>query len=78
MKTYAPTIETLKKIVKEQQHQTIKFDEGESIIDLFSASAIVAVYNALTLDHLKDRFKDQIKSKEGYLEVLNFAFKHCK
>jgi hypothetical protein len=78
METYAPTIETLKKIVEEQQHQTIQFEEGNSIVDLFSASALVAVYNALSRESLKEHFRNQIKSRVGYLVVLDFAFERTQ
>ena len=40
---YPATVDTLKKIVKDKQNQTVMFDKGSAIVDLFSASAMVQV-----------------------------------
>ena len=72
---YPATIDTLKQIVKDKQHQTVMFDKGKAKVDLFSASAMIQVYNALKLPALKKKFEDMIKSKEGFLKTQAFAFK---
>ena len=72
---YPATIDTLKQIVKDKQHQTVMFDKGKAKVDLFSASAMVQVYDALKQPALKKKFEDMIKSKEGFLKTQAFAFK---
>ena len=72
---YPATIDTLKQIVKDKQHQTVMFDKGNAKVDLFTASAMMAVYNALKQPALKKKFEDMIKSKEGFLKTQAFAFK---
>ena len=76
--TMLATVDTLKKIVKDKQHQTVKFDKGSAKVDLFSASAMVQVYDALKQPHLKKKFEDMIKSKEGFMQTQAFAFKMAK
>ena len=72
---YPATVDTLKQIVKDKQHQTVMFDKGKAKVDLFSASAMIQVYNALKQPALKKKFEDMIKSKEGFLKTQAFAFK---
>ena len=72
---YPATIDTLKQIVKDKQHQTVMFDKGSAKVDLFTASAMMAVYKALKQPALKKKFEDMIKSKEGFLKTQAFAFK---
>ena len=74
---YPATIDTLKKIVKDKQHQTVMFDKGQAIVDLFSASAMVQVYDALK-PATKKKFEDMIKSKEGFMKSQAFAMKMLK
>ena len=75
---YPATVDTLKMIVKDKQHQTVMFDKGQAIVDLFSASAMMAVYNALKQPKLKKKFEDMIKSKEGFMKTQAFAMKMAK
>ena len=74
---YPATIDTLKMIVKDKQHQTVMFDKGQAIVDLFSASAMVQVYDALK-PATKKKFEDMIKSKEGFMKSQAFAMKMAK
>ena len=74
---YPATIDTLRKIVKDKQHQTVMFDKGQAIVDLFSASAMVQVYDALK-PATKKKFEDMIKSKEGFMKSQAFAMKMLK
>jgi hypothetical protein len=75
---YPATVDTLKQIVKDKQNQTVMFDKGKAIVDLFTASAMMAVYNALKQPHLKKKFEDMIKSKEGFMQTQAFAMKVTK
>ena len=74
---YPATIDTLKMIVKDKQHQTVMFDKGQAIVDLFSASAMVQVYDALK-PATKKKFENMIKSKEGFMKSQDFAMKMAK
>ena len=74
---YPATVDTLKKIVKDKQHQTVMFDKGQALVDLFSASAIVQVYDALK-PATKKKFEAMIKSKEGFMKSQAFAMKMAK
>ena len=75
---YPATVDTLKKIVKDKQHQTVMFDKGSAKVDLFTASAMLTVYKALKQPHLKKKFEDMIKSKEGFMQTQAFAMKVTK
>ena len=71
---YPATIDTLRKIVKDKQHQTIMFKSGQAIVDLFTASAMVQVYDALKPSTRK-KFEDMIKDKVGFMRSQAFAMK---
>ena len=71
---YPATIDTLRKIVKDKQHQTVMFKSGQALVDLFTASAMVQVYDALK-PATKKKFEDMIKSKEGFMKSQAFAMK---
>ena len=75
---FPATVDTLKKIVKDKQHQTVMFDKGSAKVDLFTASAMMAVYKALKQPQLKKKFEDMIKSKEGFMQTQAFAMKMAK
>jgi hypothetical protein len=75
---YPPTIKNLKMIVKDKQNQIFAFKAGGNIrVDLFSASALVQVYDALK-PATKKKFEDMIKSKEGFMKSQAFAMKMAK
>ena len=71
---YPATIDTLRKIVKDKQHQTVMFKSGQAIVDLFTASAMVQVYDTLK-PATKKKFEDMIKSKEGFMKSQAVAMK---
>ena len=74
---YPPTIKNLKMIVKDKQNQVFMFPSGKARVDLFTASAMVQVYNALK-PATKKKFEDMIKSKEGFMKSQAFAMKMAK
>ena len=75
---YPPTIKNLKMIVKDKQNQIFAFKAGGNIrVDLFSASALVQVYDALN-PATKKKFEDMIKTKDGFVKSVDFAFKMAK
>ena len=74
---YPPTIKNLKMIVKDKQNQIFMFPKGKARVDLFTASAMVQVYDALK-PATKKKFEDMIKSKEGFMKSQAFAMKMAK
>jgi len=75
---YPATVDTLRKIVKDKQHQTVMFKSGKAMVDLFTASAIIAVYDGMKKPELKKKLEDMIKTKEGFLKTQSFAMKMVK
>ena len=75
---YPATVDTLRKIVKDKQHQTVMFKSGKALVDLFTASAIIAVYDGMKKPELKKKLEDMIKSKEGFMKTQAFAMKMVK
>ena len=75
---YPATVDTLRKIIKDKQHQTVMFKSGKALVDLFTASAIIAVYDGMKKPELKKKLEDMIKTKEGFLKTQSFAMKMVK
>ena len=75
---YPATVDTLRKIVKDKQHQTVMFKSGQALVDLFTASAMVQVYDALTKPEMKKTFEKMIQTTDGYKKSMAFAFKMTK
>jgi len=75
---YPATVDTLRKIVKDKQHQTVMFDKGQALVDTFTASAMLAVYDAMKKPDIKKKFEAMIKSKEGFIKTQAFAMKMIK
>ena len=71
---YPATIDTLKMIVKDKQNQTVMFKSGQAIVDTFTASAMVAVYDAMK-PATKKKFEEMIKDKGGFMKTQAFAMK---
>ena len=72
---FPATVDTLRKIVKDKQHQTVMFKSGQAIVDLFTASAMVQVYDALKKPEMKKHFEKMIGDKAGFLKTQAFAMK---
>ena len=72
---YPATIATLRMIVKDKQHQTVMFKSGKAIVDLFTASAMVQVYDALKKPDMKKTFEKMIADKAGFMKTQAFAMK---
>ena len=72
-------MDTLHKIVKEKQAQSVKFASGHSRkVDGYTASAITQVHKSLN-DENKKKFSDLVhKSPEHFEKAAAFAFKHTK
>ena len=70
----SPSIDNLKQIVKDKQNAVFMFKDGKARVDLFSASAMVQVYNALK-PATKKKFEDMLKTKGGFMKSQAFAMK---
>ena len=72
-----PTVDNLKQIVKDKQNAVFMFKDGKARVDLFSASALMGVYNALK-PATRKKFETMIKTKGGFMKSVDFAFKMAK
>jgi len=72
---YPATLDTLRMIVKDKQNQTVMFKSGKAIVDLFTASAMVQVYDALKKPEMKKHFEKMIADKAGFMKTQAFAMK---
>jgi hypothetical protein len=76
--TEAPATDTLtklKKIVDDKQAYAIKFEDGSMKVDLYTASAILKVYEAVNSEN-KSKIQNLLKTKAGVMKVAKFAFKN--
>ena len=72
---YPATVDTLRKIVKDKQNQVVMFKSGQARVDLFTASAMVQVYDALKKPDMKKTFEKMITDKAGFMKTQAFAMK---
>jgi hypothetical protein len=72
---FPATIDTLRKIVKDKQNQVVMFKSGQARVDLFTASAMVQVYDALKKPDMKKTFEKMIADKAGFMKTQAFAMK---
>jgi hypothetical protein len=54
-------IDTIKQIVADKQNMQVKFDDGKMKVDLYTASAVVAVYNAVN-DANKEKIDNMLRN----------------
>ena len=72
-------LDMLRSIVKQKQAQRVKFkDKKTATVDMFTASAMTKVYDALNKDN-QTKFKDMInKDKKSFMAMQAFAMKSVK
>ena len=70
-------IDTLRAIVDNKQNMPVKFKDGSMKVDLFSASAITKVYDAVN-DANKEKLERMMQTKAGMLRVQDFAMDQVK
>lgn len=70
-------IDTLRAIVDNKQNMPVKFADGQMKVDLFSASAITKVYDAVN-DANKEKLERMMQTKAGMLRVQDFAMDQVK
>jgi hypothetical protein len=71
-------IDILKDIVKRKQNQQVKLKDGKLRVDLFSASAIVQVYDAVNASN-KKKMADMLNgNKAQFMKIADFAMSKVK
>ena len=71
-------IQALKDIVKSKSAKSLKFQDGKMKVDMFTASAIVQVYDAVK-DANKKKMEDMLNGKKAqFMKMADFAMKQVK
>ena len=71
-------IDVLKNIVKNKQHKTIKFKDGSLKVDMFTASAITKVYDAVNNAN-KKKMEPMLNGKKAqFMKIADFAMKQVR
>ena len=71
-------VDILKKIVKDKQNQNIRFKDGSMKVDLYTASAISQVYDAVNSSNKKKMDKLINGKKADFMKIANFALSKVK
>lgn len=66
-------LDVLKKIVKDKQHQNVKFKDGNMKVDLFTASAVTQVYDKVNRSNQQKMDKLLNGKKAEFMKIANFA-----
>ena len=71
-------LDVLKKIVKDKQHQNVKFKDGNMKVDLFTASAVTQVYDKVNRSNQQKMDKLLNGKKAEFMKIANFALSKVK
>ena len=71
-------LKVLQNIVKKKQNQKVKFKDKQATVDLFTASAIMKVYDAVKPDNKKKIEKLMNGKLVDFLKLQKFAMKQVK
>ena len=71
-------IDILKKIVKDKQHQNIRFKDGNMKVDLFTASAVTQVYDMVNKSNQQKMSKLINGKKAEFMKIADFALSKVK
>ena len=71
-------LDVLRKIVKDKQHQNIKFKDGNMKVDLFTASAVTQVYDMVNRSNQQKMLKLLNGKKAEFSKIANFALSKVK
>ena len=71
-------VDVLKKIVKDKQNTNIRFKDGSMKVDLFTASAITQVYDAVNSSNKKKMEKLINGKKADFMKIADFALSKVK
>ena len=71
-------LQALKDIVKNKSAKSLKFKDGSMKVDMFTASAVTKVYDAVN-DANKKKLEQMINGKKAqFLKLVDFAMKQVK
>ena len=71
-------VDVLKDIVKRKQNKDIKFKDGKMKVDLYTASAVTQVYDAVNASN-KKKMADMLNgSKAQFMKISDFALSKIK
>jgi len=65
-------LSALQRIVDDKSAQAVNFQDGKGKVDMFTASAIMKVYDAVNDDN-KSKMKDALSTKAGFMKIAKFA-----
>ena len=69
----------LKDIVKNKQNKPVKMSDGQMKVDLFTASAITKVYDALSKKDAREKLDRMLNgTKAQFMKIADFAYKSVK
>ena len=72
-------LKVLRSIVKSKQNKPVKMSDGQMKVDLFTASAITKVYDAIQQKSNKEKFDRMLNGTKGqFMKIADFAFKSVK
>ena len=71
-------LDVLKKIVKDKQHQNVKFKDGNMKVDLFTASAVTQVYDKVNRSNQQKMDKLLNGKKAEFMKISDFALSKIK
>ena len=71
-------VDILKKIVKDKQHQNIKFKDGNMKVDLFTASAVTQVFDMVNKSNQEKMRKMLNGKKAEFMKIADFALSKVK
>ena len=72
-------LKVLRSIVKNKQNKPVKMKDGSMKVDLFTASAITKVYDAIQQKSNKEKFDRMLNgTKAQFMKIADFAFKSVK
>ena len=72
-------MKVLRSIVKSKQNKPVKMKDGSMKVDLFTASAITKVYDAIKQQSNKEKFDRMLNgSKAQFMKIADFAMSQVK
>tara|TARA_E500000178_G_C16798088_1_gene651169 strand:+ start:104 stop:622 length:519 start_codon:yes stop_codon:yes gene_type:complete len=72
-------LKVLRSIVKSKQNKPVKMKDGSMKVDLFTASAITKVYDAIKQQSNKEKFDRMLNgSKAQFMKIADFAMSQVK
>jgi hypothetical protein len=71
-------VDVLKKIVKDKQNQQIKFKDGKMRVDLFTASAVTQVFDAVNKSN-QEKMRGMLNgTKAQFMKIADFALSKAR